>query len=227
MNGNVHFHSRKMITSRLGFYILLVTMAVLFLTPDRSTGVHDTTIPGRLPDLKLAVSHQSGSGEAQTGQTEANATSVPASRKTKHSKLRVKTGYKAIIEQAGRQHGVDTALIQAIIMAESSYNPRAVSKRGAAGLMQLMPVTADSMGVKDRFDPVHNIDGGVRYFKSLLVRFDGDTRLALAAYNAGARKVRQYNGIPPFKATHYYIARVFQYYERYKDLAGSTSANSV
>lgn len=227
MSGNVHFSSRKEIARRLGLYILLITLAVVLLAPGQSTGVYDRAMHGRLSDLNLAVSHRVGPVEKQSAQTVTEAASIPAGRKAKSSNLRVKTGYHAIIKQAGRQHGVETALIQAIIMAESSYNPRAVSKRGAAGLMQLRPATADSMGVKDRFDPVHNIDGGVRYFKRMLVRFDGDTRLALAAYNAGARKVRQYNGIPPFKATRSYIARVFQYYERYKDLASSNSSDRV
>ena len=227
MNASVHFTSREEIRRRLGIYILLVTSAVVLLAPGRSTGVHDTAMRGRLSDSKLAVSHQMGPSETGPAQPVAKTTVVPVNRKPTNSALRVKTGYHAIIEQAGRKHGVETALIQAIIMAESSYNPRAVSHRGVAGLMQLMPATADSLGVKDRFDPAHNIDGGVRYFKILLDRFDGDTRLALAAYNAGARKVRQYNGIPPFKATRSYIARVFQYYERYKVLAGGNSSNSV
>jgi soluble lytic murein transglycosylase-like protein len=101
-------------------------------------------------------------------------------------------------------------------MAESSYNPKAISKKGARGLMQLMPATAKALGVEDSFNPEHNIYGGVKYFKQLLDRFDGDTSMALAAYNAGSRKVRQYQGIPPFKATHYYIKRVVSYYDRYK-----------
>jgi len=227
MKGIVHFSSRKEIALRLGLYIVLVTLAVVLLAPGHSTGVHDAAMRGRLPDLKLAVSHQIEPVETHLDQSVAKTTPRQANRTPKNSALRVKTGCHAIIEQAGRKHGVEAALIQAIIMAESSYNPRAVSNRGAAGLMQLMPATADSLGVKDRFDPEHNINGGVRYFKIQLERFDGDTRLALAAYNAGARKVRQYNGIPPYKATRSYIARVFQYYERYKDLASSTSANSV
>jgi soluble lytic murein transglycosylase-like protein len=124
--------------------------------------------------------------------------------------------FRSIIQEASDRYEVEPELIQAIIMAESSYNPRAVSKRGARGLMQLMPATAESLGVKDSFNPEHNIHGGVRYFKRLLDRFDGDTRMALAAYNAGSSKVREYQGIPPFKATQYYIKRVFSYYNRYK-----------
>ena len=121
-----------------------------------------------------------------------------------------------IIEVAGR-HEVDPALIKAIIMAESGYNPKAVSKRGAKGLMQLMPVTAKSLGVKDIFDPEHNISAGVGYFKKMLTLFDGDVKLALAAYNAGSKKVRKYKGIPPFRATKIYIKKVFKYYELFKE----------
>ena len=120
-----------------------------------------------------------------------------------------------IMEVAGR-HKLDPALIKAIIMAESGHNPKAVSKRGAKGLMQLMPITAKSLGVEDVFDPEHNIKAGVVYFKKLLNQFNGDVKLALAAYNAGSRKVRKYKGIPPFKATRIYIRKVFKYYELYK-----------
>ncbi len=124
--------------------------------------------------------------------------------------------FHSIIQEASDLYQVDPELIRAIIMAESSNNPKAISKKGARGLMQLMPATAKALGVKDSFDPEHNIHGGVRYFRQLLDRFDGNTRMALAAYNAGSRKVRQYNGIPPFKTTRYYIKRVFSYYNRYK-----------
>ena len=130
-------------------------------------------------------------------------------------KTRDKLFNPIIMEVAGR-HEMDPALIKAIIMAESGHNPKAVSKRGAKGLMQLMPITAKSLGVEDVFDPEHNIKAGVVYFKKLLNQFDGDVKLALAAYNAGSRKVRKYKGIPPFKATRIYIRKVFKYYELYK-----------
>jgi soluble lytic murein transglycosylase-like protein len=124
--------------------------------------------------------------------------------------------FHPIILQAARRFQVDPALVKAIIMAESGYDPRAISKVGAKGLMQLMPATAEELGVEDIFDPKHNINAGVGYFKKLLNRFDGDIKLALAAYNAGTGKVRQYQGIPPFKATRYYIKKVFEYYQIYK-----------
>jgi soluble lytic murein transglycosylase-like protein len=124
--------------------------------------------------------------------------------------------FHPIILKASNRFQVDPALVKAIIMAESGYDPRAISKMGAKGLMQLMPATAEELGVEDIFNPRHNINAGVGYFKKLLNRFDGDIKLALAAYNAGTRKVRQYQGVPPFKATRYYIKKVFEYYQIYK-----------
>ena len=124
--------------------------------------------------------------------------------------------YHSIIIEAANRHQVDPAIVKAIIMAESSYNPKAISKKGAKGLMQLMPKTAAELGVKDSFNPVYNINGGVQYYKKMLNQFNGDVKLALAAYNAGSRKVKQYQGIPPFKATRYYIKKVFKYYKYYK-----------
>jgi soluble lytic murein transglycosylase-like protein len=124
--------------------------------------------------------------------------------------------YSAIIERVAARNQIDTALVKAVIMAESRYNHRAVSKKGAGGLMQLMPHTAKALGVQDIFDPEENITGGVRYLKKLLNRFDGDTKLALAAYNAGSRYVRYYNGIPPFLQTKTFIKNVLKYRQMYK-----------
>ena len=125
--------------------------------------------------------------------------------------------FGSIIQQAADRHQVDPALVRAIIMAESSYNPKAISKKGAKGLMQLMPKTAASLGVVDSFNPEDNIHAGVGYFKKLMNQFDGNVEFALAAYNAGSRKVRKYQGVPPFKATRYYVKKVLQYYQTYKD----------
>ncbi|MDH4204970.1 MAG: lytic transglycosylase domain-containing protein [Desulfobacteraceae bacterium] len=124
--------------------------------------------------------------------------------------------YQLLILEAAYRYKVEPAIIKAIIMAESSFNPKAVSRVGARGLMQLMPRTARSLGVEDSFKPAHNIDAGVRYFKHLLDQFDGEIKLALAAYNAGSFNVRKYGGIPPFKATKFYINKVLKYYETYR-----------
>ena len=135
--------------------------------------------------------------------------------------------FHPIIDEAASRHEVDPALVKAIIMAESSYNPRAISKKGAKGLMQLMPLTAESYGVEDAFDPTNNIRAGVAYFRTLLNQFDGDERLALAAYNAGSKRVRQYKGVPPFEATQLYIEKVFAYYETYKTQSSLIASNTL
>ncbi len=124
--------------------------------------------------------------------------------------------FNTMISSAADRYEVDPALIKAVIMAESTYNPKAVSKQGAEGLMQLMPRTARSLGVKNAFNPAHNINGGVKYLRQLLDAFNDDVKLALAAYNAGASKVRRHGGIPPIKATRYYVKKVFAYYHHYK-----------
>jgi len=129
---------------------------------------------------------------------------------------RAEKRYHHIVLEAAVRYQVEPEIIKAIIMAESGFNPRAVSKVGARGLMQLMPRTAKFLGVKDSFKPDHNIDAGVRYFKQLLDQFDGKIKLALAAYNAGTHNVRKYGGIPPFKATQIYIDKVLGYYEVYQ-----------
>jgi soluble lytic murein transglycosylase-like protein len=151
----------------------------------------------------------------------------PAHRSSSIGRKKAERVLHPIVIQAASRHQVDPALIKAIIMAESGYNTRAISKRGAKGLMQLMPATAHALGVEDAFNPKQNISGGVRYFKQLVVQFDGDVKLALAAYNAGSRNVRHYQGIPPFKATRYYIKKVFKYYEIYKDQMACTENDVV
>jgi soluble lytic murein transglycosylase-like protein len=138
---------------------------------------------------------------------------VPPSR----MKTPKRHSYHSYIAQACHAYEVDSALVRAIIMVESGYNPQAVSHRGAQGLMQLMPTTARWLGIQDAFNPAMNIDGGVRYFKSLLDRFDGNIELALAAYNAGSRYVHKYGGVPPFKATRIYIRRVLRYQQLYDE----------
>jgi soluble lytic murein transglycosylase-like protein len=121
--------------------------------------------------------------------------------------------YDQLIHEAAGRHDVDAELILAIIMAESQLNPRAKSKRGAKGLMQLMPVTADALDVANIYNPEENINAGTRHFRGLLDRFDGDVKLALAAYNAGEQNVLRYNGVPPYPETQAYVARVLYYYE--------------
>ena len=124
--------------------------------------------------------------------------------------------FNPMISRAANRYEVDSALIKAVIMAESAYNPKAVSKQGAKGLMQLMPRTARALGVKNAFNPAHNINGGVKYLRQLLDTFNNDAKLALAAYNAGSSKVKRHGGVPPIKATRHYVKKVFAYYHHYK-----------
>jgi hypothetical protein len=114
------------------------------------------------------------------------------------------------IKEAAARHGVSERLVSAVIRVESGFNPRAVSPKGARGLMQLMPTTATILGVRDSFDPVENIEGGVRHLRGLMDRFGQNLPLALAAYNAGEQAVMQYRGIPPYPETQEYVARILR-----------------
>lgn len=116
--------------------------------------------------------------------------------------------YDDTIVAAARHHNVDAALVSAVIKAESDYNPRVVSHKGARGLMQLMPATAKRFGVTNSFDPVENIYGGTKYLRWLLKKFEGNADHAVAAYNAGEGNVWKYNGVPPFRETVNYVNRI-------------------
>jgi len=116
--------------------------------------------------------------------------------------------YDGIVKVMAREFRVPAQLIHSIIKVESNYNPRAVSHKGARGLMQLMPATAKQYGVKDIFDPMENIEGGVRYLRDLMKLYDKNTNLVLAAYNAGQSAVAKYGGIPPYRETINYIDKI-------------------
>jgi hypothetical protein len=131
-----------------------------------------------------------------------------------------------LINTISDRHHLDPDLINSVIHAESGFNPRAVSPKGAQGLMQLMPRTASDMGVTDAFDPGANVEGGTRYLSELLVRYDFDLIKALAAYNAGPERVEKYHGVPPYYETQAYVARIVRDFNR-KKLAEKKAASAA
>lgn len=124
--------------------------------------------------------------------------------------------YDELIRKASGKYNVEPALVKAIIKAESNFNHRAVSRKGAKGLMQLMPATASYLQVQDSFHPENNIEGGVKYVRYLLNFFNGNLPLALAAYNAGENAVVKYKGIPPYRETQVYVQRVLNYLDKFR-----------
>ena len=126
-----------------------------------------------------------------------------------------------IFDKAAKEYNVPVNLLKAIGKAESDFNPKAVSRCGAQGVMQLMPATAKELGVTDSFDAEQNIMGGAKYIAGLLKKYDGDNKLALAAYNAGSGNVKKYGGIPPFKETQNYVVKVMKYMEQGTDTKGA------
>ncbi|MDX1957870.1 MAG: lytic transglycosylase domain-containing protein [Leptospiraceae bacterium] len=138
--------------------------------------------------------------------------STPGSKFKSNTKLSL----NSIIEKESKRNGLDPSLVKAVIKAESNFNPKAVSHAGAKGLMQLMPETAEMLGVEDSFNPKQNVKGGTKYLKDLLATFK-DKDLALAAYNAGPNAVKRYKGIPPYSETKEYVRKVNEFYEDYKE----------
>lgn len=133
--------------------------------------------------------------------------------------------YDRLVDEAARGQGLESALVHAVISVESRYDPRAVSPKGAAGLMQLMPGTARRYGAADVFDPAQNLGAGTRYLRDLWTLFGGDLELVLAAFNAGENAVLKYGGrIPPYRETQRYVPRVLDYYRRYRASAGDAPA---
>ena len=145
------------------------------------------------------------------------ATAPPKSRNKGIAGLAAKAGYDQVVNEVSRAYGLESALLHAVISVESHYDPKAVSPKGAAGLMQLMPQTAKRYGVSDAFDPRQNLQGGAQYLRDLLRLFNNDTSLALAAYNAGEHAVMKHgNRIPPYRETLSYVPKVLDYYQRYQ-----------
>jgi soluble lytic murein transglycosylase-like protein len=169
----------------------------------------ETVPPLQIPGLAApAVSASRAGAEARTPGVAANPGPAAGSAPD------VPREWRERIAHASRRHGVAEALLAAVLKTESNFNPNAVSPRGAQGAMQIMPDTGNALGLRDAFDPDANLDAGADYLASLLRRFSRPD-LALAAYNAGPDAVRRHGGVPPYKETQSYVARVLAWYSRY------------
>lgn len=144
--------------------------------------------------------------------TKVNANIYSAQAETGAEKISTREQIKNIVLRAAKKHGVDEKLVNALIKQESGFNPNAKSKVGAMGLMQLMPATAKGLGVTNPMDPEQNVEGGVKYLKSMLNKYNGNVILALAAYNAGPGAVDKYDGVPPYKETQNYVKSILANY---------------
>ena len=166
---------------------------------ERVMGIHGT--PLRAASLRggLAATAASASGEASRDKTQTQV-----------------EGFRSLIEQAAKRYNLDGALLAAVVHVESGGNPKAVSPAGAQGLTQLMPSTAQYLGVQNPFDPAQSLDGAAKYLRKLLGQFAGNVAKALAAYNAGEGNVKKYGGIPPFAETQAYVPSVLAAYDTYR-----------
>jgi soluble lytic murein transglycosylase-like protein len=182
------------------FFLPLPSSAGIYRYEDENGVIHFTNCP-RDPKFKLYIRESKedvGGGNSS------------------FSYIRDSNQYDSLISEFSKKYQVDFALIKAIIRAESGFNPAAVSRKGAKGLMQLMPETASRLNVSNSFNPRENIEGGVRYFKYLLSLFNDDLRLSLAAYNAGENIVAEVRSIPPYRETVDYVKKVLSYYQSYR-----------
>jgi hypothetical protein len=214
------------IPARLGFGCLFLLLAAaagpqshpLRISPDGLATSGETPVAAWGADAPIPASLQSPPdrdakilGESQASW--AGGHPAKASRKgTRAAKSPAARSLDLLVKEKARRNGVEESLVWAVMRQESGFHPRAVSPKGALGLMQLMPATAALMGVSDPFDAEENIAGGVKYLKLCLTRFDQDVALALAAYNAGPENVLKYQGCPPFPETQNYVAAVLRVY---------------
>ena len=179
----------------------------LYVNADHSAGYVD------VPTAEISAFERDDSPPPVAAETAAPEMAKPAPKLVNIPEL---------VNSASDAQMVDADLIASVIRAESSFNPKALSPKGAQGLMQLMPDTAGKLGVKDAFDPRDNIEAGTRYLRELLLKYNGNIAKALAAYNAGTHRVEQYNGVPPYRETHAYVVKIIKDFNRKKRTAKAT-----
>lgn len=182
------------------------TMRVIYTNPaNNAQEVEETS--DNFEEVLNSVTNEKKVEETETKKT---------NEKKKTTEKKGSADLETIFQKASKQYGVPVYLLKAVAKAESNFNANNVSKSGAMGIMQLMPETAEELGVKNAFDPEENIMGGAKYLAEKLVEYSGNIDLALAAYNAGSGNVNKYGGIPPFEQTQNYVKKVNAYMEEYK-----------
>ena len=185
----------------------------------------------RVPSANAAVMRAARSAAAEVSQYLGRESNQSATAKIVAANFRgtiaTPGDIDSAIEQAAARHNVDPNLVRAVVKVESNFNPNALSRKGAMGLMQLMPSTARQLKVKNPFDPEQNVDAGVRHLKQLLESYDGDVRLTLAAYNAGAGAVARSSGVPHYAETQNYVRRITNLYYGGFDLNSGASHDPV
>lgn len=184
--------------------LVLVACTLLFVTGAFPATGHAQIYSWRDEAGNLVLSNRPKDGDTSTFAV----TRASLVRTTRPGISRRSEPYDPLIETHSAAHGVSSDLVRAVIQAESAFNPRAVSVKGAMGLMQLMPATASEYGVQNAFDPAENIRAGVAYLKSLLIRYSNKVELALAAYNAGPTAVQKYGAVPPYRETRDYVEKI-------------------
>jgi soluble lytic murein transglycosylase-like protein len=205
-NGNSIRHERRQVVGAITrLYLSDSGSGYIEIPTDQIERFEQDTTPTPVPSVAIAKTEAKTAPKAATP-------AISAAQATAITRAELNN----MVAGAGERHQIDPDFINSVIRAESGFHSNAVSKKGAQGLMQLMPGTASQLGVANSFDPNSNVEGGTRYLRELLEKYNYDPVKALAAYNAGSKRVDQYHGVPPYYETQAYIARIIRDYNRQK-----------